>query len=361
MLESVEWGEFRIGDLFEIGTGSLLSASELSREGSVPRISARSDNNGVLGYFDTELLSSARHFENFISVNFFGSEGGIFYHPYKASVEMKVHTLKIPGVNLNVKTGSFICSSLHKVLGGFGYGGQLSSSKLKNNGYKIKLPINKNKEIDFDFMESFIAELESERIAELEAYLTASGLKDYQLTPEEKMALDDLGSGKIVWGEFAFKDVFGHIAQGRRVKKDDQLPGDIPFVMAGATNMGVANHISNPISRFPKNSITVDIFGNTFYRNYDFGAGDDTGVYWSSEKNYSRESMLFFTASMAKALKGRFDYGNKLRSSNSLDTKMKLPVQEGQPALRVMEDIISAVQKLVVKDLVLYTDKKMEA
>jgi hypothetical protein len=38
-------------------------------------------------------------------------------------------------------------------------------------------------------MESFIAELEAERIAELEAYLLATGLKDYTLTAKEQLDL----------------------------------------------------------------------------------------------------------------------------------------------------------------------------
>ncbi len=70
--------------------------------------------------------------------------------------------------------------------------------------------------------------------------------------------------------------------------------------MAGTTNTGVVNYISNPMASFPQNSITVDIFGNTFYRNYAFGAGDDTGVYWNNEKEYSKKTMLFFTASISK-------------------------------------------------------------
>ena len=86
--------------------------------------------------------------------------------------------------------------------------------------------------------------------------------------------------------------------QGRRLKKDDQLPGNIPFVMAGTTNTGVVNYISNPVSKFPKNSITIDIFGNVFYRDYDFGAGDDTGVYWNDKVAYSKETMLFLTISI---------------------------------------------------------------
>lgn len=104
----------------------------------------------------------------------------------------------------------------------------------------------------------------------------------------------------IQWKEFDFCNIFDSIKQGRRLKKEDQITGNIPFVMAGITNNGVANYISNPVATFPKNSITIDIFGNTFYRNYDFGAGDDTGVYWNSKNIYSRETMLFLASSMKK-------------------------------------------------------------
>lgn len=210
-------------------------------------------------------------------------------------------------------------------------------------------------------MESFIAELEAERIAELEAYLLASGLKDYTLTKEEKKALTEFENGNIEWREFVYKDVFNKILQGRRLKKDDQIPGDIPFVMAGTTNTGVVSYISNPVATFPKNSITVDIFGNTFYRNYDFGAGDDTGVYWNDEKEYAKEMMLFCTTSMERSLRGKFSYGKKLRSSQSLNFKMKLPAQNDQPDHEKMGTFISAIQKLVIKDVVLYADKKIAA
>lgn len=62
-MASVEWGEFNIKDIFSVGTGSLLSSSELIT-GSVPRVSAKSDNNGIIGYFDTLDLDKARHFKN---------------------------------------------------------------------------------------------------------------------------------------------------------------------------------------------------------------------------------------------------------------------------------------------------------
>ncbi|WP_336637302.1 restriction endonuclease subunit S [Lysinibacillus fusiformis] len=154
-----------------------------------------------------------------------------------------------------------------------------------------------------------------------------------------------------MWGEYKLCDLFNRIEQGRRLKKEDQLPGEIPFVMAGTTNTGVVNYISNPVARFPKNSITIDIFGNTFYRNYDFGAGDDTGVYWNSEKTYSEATMLFFTIAIAKALAGKFSFGNKLRSSKSFNFKIQLPIKNGQIDFEFMEAFIAELEAESIVEL----------
>ena len=238
---------------------------------------------------------------------------------------------------------------------------------LKEKSLDFSNPCDNIKNIDFDFMESFIRELEEERIRELEeerirelnAYLLATGLKDYALSAEEEKALEAFKTVK--WGEFEFKQIFNNIKQGRRLKKEDQKEGTIPFVMSGTTNTGVVGYISNPVASFPSNSITVDIFGNTFYRNFDFGAGDDTGVYWNDKENYSKDEMLFFTAAMGKSLFGKFDYGNKLRSSQSFDIKMQLPTKNNKPDYATMETFIKAVEKLVIKDVVLYADNKIAA
>lgn len=70
--------------------------------------------------------------------------------------------------------------------------------QIPNLGYKrhwsiakkcvLGLPV-KNEKIDIPFMESFIAELEAERIAELSVYLTVSGLDNFELSKEEKQAI----------------------------------------------------------------------------------------------------------------------------------------------------------------------------
>ncbi|MFM7600820.1 MAG: hypothetical protein ACKO7R_06435 [Pseudanabaena sp.] len=64
---------------------------------------------------------------------------------------------------------------------------------------------------------------------------------------------------------------------------------------------------------------------------------------------------------MEKSISGKFDFGKKLRSSQSLNFTMKLPIQNNQPNYAIMETFISAIQKLVIKEVVLYADIKIEA
>lgn len=158
----------------------------------------------------------------------------------------------------------------------------------------------------------------------------------------------------VKWGEYEFQQIFNHIEQGRRLKKEDQLPGNIPFVMAGVTNTGVINYVSNPVASFPKNSITIDIFGNTFYRDYAFGAGDDTGVYWNDRIEYPKGVMLFFAVAMQKALVGKFSYGKKLRSSQSFNFKMMLPVKNGEIDFDFMESFVAELEAQRVAELSAY-------
>ena len=240
----------------------------------------------------------------------------------------------------------------------YDYGTKFNRVAMRNT--KVQLPI-KNGQLYLDFMGNFVAELEARRSAELEAYLSAAGLKDYALTAAEEEALADLREGRIAFVPFAFDSIFNQIHQGRRLKKDDQISGNIPFVMAGVTNTGVVGYIANPVASFPKNFITLDIFGNAFYRSYDFGAGDDTGVYWHDERGFSKETMLFLTAAMQKSVMGKFSYGKKLRSSQSLKIQMRLPEKDGSPDYAYMQTLLSAVQKLVIKDVVQYADNKIAA
>ncbi|MDP8039891.1 MULTISPECIES: restriction endonuclease subunit S [Pasteurellaceae] len=355
MLESVEWGEFRIGDLFEIKSyKKRFDANKVTLlETGYPYIVRTALNNGLKGYIneDKQYLNDGN------TISFGQDTATMFYQEKPYFTGDKIKILKSKYDEFSKNNAQFFISVMGKAFSCFSWGSSSFNVSIISE-QKITLPITSNGLINFSFMEKFIAELEASHLAELEAYLSVTNLKDYHLTEEEKDVLRSFEQNEIKWGEFKYRDIFNNIKQGRRLKKDDQLDGNIPFVMSGITNTGVVNYISNPISIFPENSITIDIFGNTFYRSFSYGAGDDTGAYWNDKKDYVKEEMLFFATSMARSLSGKFSYGKKLRSSQSLNFKMKLPLLNNEPNYQIMEIFIKAIQKLVIKDVVLYSEQK---
>ena len=79
---------------------------------------------------------------------------------------------------------------------------------------KIHLPTNDDGQIDFDFMESFIANLEAQRIAQLSTYLNVSGFDNYELSYEELNALQKFVElGNDDWGTYTVGNLFEKLRQ----------------------------------------------------------------------------------------------------------------------------------------------------
>ncbi|WP_223155265.1 restriction endonuclease subunit S [Campylobacter concisus] len=351
-----EFKEFCIGDLFDVENTwiygknkNYITRYDKPSINSVAVISGITTNNGV-NYYTNDKLPENEIFKDCLTISTRGEYSGtVTYHSGKFVLANNILVMPMP--NWSNRAQLFIATAINALNYG-GYSNYPKKETLKND--KILLPTLGGK-INFSFMEKFIEELD--------AYLRATGLKNYELTQSEKSAFakfDEFSKRGGVAREFTLESLFDNIRQGRRLKKQDQKAGAIPFIMAGVTNNGVANYISNPVAKFPANSITVDIFGNTFYRDYEFGAGDDTGVYYNVAQTYTKETMLYFTTVISKSLFGKFSYGQKLRSSQSLNFKIKLPTKNGEIDYEFMENFIKAIEKLAIKDVVLWADKKIE-
>lgn len=213
-------------------------------------------------------------------------------------------------------------------------------------------------QIDFDFMESFIAELEAERIAELEDYLKVSGLDNYELSDEELKALRNYDS--LEWKEFNLEKLFGKSTRGKRLRSLDRISGDLPFVTAGETNTGISAYISNEVEIFKANTVTIDMFGSAKYRNYDYGADDHIAVVHTEKLN--KFASLFTTAAIHKAsYSGKFSYDKNFYAKDADELVIALPVDcQGVIQYDYMSLIASAIQKLVIKDVVKYTNERIE-
>ncbi|MBR4265288.1 MAG: restriction endonuclease subunit S [Bacteroidales bacterium] len=315
-----------------------------------------SQNNGIRGYLDED----EKYLNPANSISFGQDTATIFYQDQPYFTGDKIKVMEFLRSELNPIIACYLLAVMNRAFSTFQWG-QSSFNENILRSVCVALPTSFNGEIDFDYMESYIHELQNESIIKLNDYLKSNGLEKTELTQEEKDAVLQLRSGEVEWKEFRYNEIFNHIEQGRRLKKDDQMPGDIPFVMSGVTNTGVVNYISNPVASFPANSITVDIFGNTFYRDFAYGLGDDTGAYYNDEKQYTKEQMLFIASAMGKSLEGKFSYGNKLRSSQSFDLKMFLPITtNGEIDWAFMQNLITAESRLAIRGVVEWKDKILD-
>ena len=363
-LENVEWGEkIYLKELFSIKRGKRLTV-EYRVKGERPLVTAGFEKTGVAEYIGNENQETFP--EDTITIDMFGNT---FYRNYKYSADDNILVL-FNKKEMPSKAKIFIVNLINRQLHNkFSYGKQFRIGGFEQT--KIQLPI-KNGKIDFDFMESFIAELEAERIKKLEDYLVANGFNNYILTDKEKEVLEAFRNDKnsmggvvdnqvvvnLKWRKFNLEKLFGKATRGKRLKGDDRILGDLPFVTAGETDEGVSAFIGNNVNIFPENTTTIDMFGSAKYRNYKYGGDDHVAVVHT--ENLPKLASIFVTTSIHKtSYNGQFNYGRNFYAKDADELNISLPAVNNQPNYELMEILISAIQKLVLKDVVLYVNNKI--
>ena len=360
-LSAVKWGEFRLTDIFVVkNTSNLLASDIIAGSGETPYLCASSENNAVSSYikYDKEHLEKG-------NCIFIGGKTFVVTYQSKDFYSNDSHNLALylkkgtPSKAAFLYMASCVYKSLHRK---YSWGNSISKAKIQED--IITLPVSNGK-IDFAFMDSFIAELEAERVAELEAervaelsaYLTVSGLDNYELSGDEVQALQNYSL--LTWKSFNLECLFGKSTRGKRLKGDDRVSGTLPFVTAGEASEGISAYISNDVEIFEKNTTTIDMFGSAKYRNYKYGADDHIAVVHT--ETVPMKAAIFLTSAIHKAAHtGKFDYSHNFYAKDADALDIMLPAKDGKPDYTTMETLISAVQKLVIKEVVLYANQKIE-
>lgn len=154
--------------------------------------------------------------------------------------------------------------------------------------------------------------------------------------PGTTMTLDTL-----TWVEYRLSDIFS-MERGARLTKENRTPGDIPLVTAGFQNEGIAENIYSSENKLYADSITVDMFGNTFYRSYPFYC-DDNILVLDSKQPLSKYAKLFL-ATVIGFDSYRYSYGRQYRQKDFKNHIIKLPAKaDGTPDFAFMEAYIKAL------------------
>lgn len=402
--------KFIISNLFTSQSGDIdIQKKDLNETGHIV-VSAGLSNCGVIGKTNKKAKIMPA---NSITVDMFGNA---FYRDeeYKITTHARVFAL-LPKFTMTKEIGLYISACMKYFQKKFSYSNMCSWKKICDLTLILPVQVNEtgkpiidsNKQFDsngyfpdWNYMQDYIEKLEQEHISELEmeldAYLRATSLNDYELTEDDKHILasklkNEDGKEPVKeseplpeggwWKEgreFLIDDLFA-IKKGRRLTKANQTPGKIPFIGSTETNNGITAYIGQkPI--FEENAITVSYngsVGQVFYQEEPFWASDDVNVLYL--KNHELNALLYcYIGTAIKKAGEKFSYSYKWNLKRMKETYICLPIQtddSGKPVIdagktyspkgyipdwEYMEKYIKATEKEIIKEVVLYKDKVIE-
>ena len=154
--------------------------------------------------------------------------------------------------------------------------------------------------------------------------------------------------------------------KARDISKIQTVEFDLPLVNAKDGDNGIMYYGRK--RDFQSASMTIDIVndgavstGNVYAQPQETGVLYNAYLVKPKTKNTTKELLLFFATSMQKSIKYKFGYENKAGWNKVRNEFMFVPTLNDEIDYEFMENFIKAIEKLVIKDVVLWADKKIEA
>lgn len=132
--------------------------------------------------------------------------------------------------------------------------------------------------------------------------------------------------------------------RGDRLKQSDRIMGDVPLVTAGFQNDGIADYISNGIKEF-SNAITIDMFGNVFWRPYTFYCDDNIIVLTSEYLNEST-AHFYLSSIINDTSREVYDYNKQFRLKHLEEHYIELPLKNDEVDYQMISQISEILSKI---------------
>ncbi|GIN62529.1 hypothetical protein J27TS8_25220 [Robertmurraya siralis] len=339
-----------------------LSKIDLSDSGTVPVYSSDTTNNGIMGFTSEEAdYKVSNDIPIYLIFGDHTRSMNIATSDFCVMDNVKVlipFTHSIPAI-------LFISAVWKKTIPNLGYARHWSKAKESI----LMLPTSDGVNPDYDFMESFMAELEIERVNELDSYLTATDLKDCKLTEEEERAIKSFN--EVEWKEYQMKDLFEKIGTKKLPYKAKELPKEptgkyiLPCLTSSFMNQGLNYYAPEENATILKNVISIpsnsDVY-RAYFQSREFTVLSDAyAIKWIYDDKELSKNQYLFTVTCINEVTDlpKYSYKNKLGGWNVVRNKfINLPIKNNKPDYEFMETLISAIKKLVIKDTVVWVNKK---
>lgn len=158
--------------------------------------------------------------------------------------------------------------------------------------------------------------------------------------------------------EFRVGDIL-EFTKGRRITKNEQIKGNIPYVTAATENNGIDAWIENSIFT-QENIITVNFFGKCFYHPYEVAYKDGTyGAKIKDEKYQSQRHYLYITSALEKVTENVGSYSKMLTDTIAANLTITLPAtSSGDPDWEYMENYIKMIEQQEKRKISNYVEHK---
>ncbi|MGL2627409.1 restriction endonuclease subunit S [Helicobacter pylori] len=379
-LNAIKWGEFRLGDLFEVLSSkkiyhaNTIKIHDTQIESSYPYVVRATTNNGIKGFIiDDPTFTNEKNTLSFAQDTF-----TVFYQKQPYFTGNKVKVLKPKFAFKSPKILHFISAILQFILKPLTWG--LGSTTESIAEFKFSLPLKPTaktqtlKDIDFNFMEKFIAELEQCRLAELQAYLKATGLSNTTLSNDEENALNVFNNSMggntpcgLTWQSFKIVDIF-EVKNTRNILARDVVKdsGTTPYLCASKENNAVNSYINYNADFLDKGNC-IFIGGKTFvvtYQQKDFYSNDshNLALYLKDTHSKTKLNQLFIITCIYKALNNKYSWGDSISNTKIQNDSILLPTNpHGKIDFDFMRTLINALMKQTIQGVVQYSSAKIQA
>lgn len=320
-----------------------------------------SENNGIKGKIAKQNFEPNE--ENTITATVIGNYKYVKFQEEPYYCSQNINKL-VPNFKINKRIAHYIITHIQKFVSK--YNNQQGGYKLPElQNHKISLPTNPDGSINFDYMETFMKELEEGKILDLSTYLKASGLDNYNLNKDEIEAINN--HKNIQTKTFKISELFDiHPTKsyGLTNKKLFETSGNIPVVVNSSTNNGIGGYINLK----PTEKGNIITYSDTtsdnaiFYQPDDFiGYSHVQGLYSITKLEWDELSLLYFLTLFKKCAKGKFDYATKFNRALASEMVVELPIKDNQIDFDYIKNFINALKKLTIKNVIEWKDKVINA
>lgn len=269
-----------------------------------------------------------------------------FYQSIPFYTGQNIQILRHPALNRYV--ASFILIPIKNLMDKFNWGGNGATlTRLKRS--KILLPANDDNTPNWEFMEQFMRDVESDILASTLRYF------------KQMQSVNKCKIGGVTWKPLRLSKLF-YYKKGNQNNMADLTPGILPLVSAKKFDNGYKGFVSpNKKGTYEGNIITLNLDGDggaglAFYQPFEMALDSHVGAL-KPKLLFNRYHLLFISMCISKQ-QDMYGHGHSINESRLKGYRIMLPFNnDGNLAIDYMESQMRQIESRQIYSYLTYQKK----